>query len=109
VVYPTIEREQQEEYRSANQNRNILADQLLDDEERAEQGAKPQQEQNVEDVAAHDVANGQRRLSAQAGLKADRKFGGTRAEGYHRQSNHERRETDSGSQTRSAPHQQFTS
>ena len=73
-----------------DQDRDLLAHHLLVDHQGHDERRKPEDRQDVEDVAAHHVADGDVHLPGPGRLHGDRELGRAGAEGHHREPYHER-------------------
>lgn len=75
--------------------------------DRAHRGAEAQDQQQVDDVGAGDVADGQRTGVHLHGVDADRELGRTGADRHDRQPDDHRRNTKPAGQQRAVAHDQF--
>ena len=72
-----------------------------------EQRREAQDEQQIDQVGADDVADRERRASAACRIDADRQLGKARADRDHGQADHHRRKPQSRGQARSGTHQEL--
>ena len=84
------EGEQEQQQRGTQHDRHLLPDQLDVDHQRRDDGRQAQDEQHVEDVAAHHVADGDVGLAVQHRTHRHRQLGRAGAEGHDGQAHHQR-------------------
>jgi hypothetical protein len=100
-----VQREGQQQQARTQHDRHLLPDQLDVDHQRRDQGADAQDEQHIEDVAAHHVADGDVGLAVEHGTDAHRDLGRAGAEGDDGQSHDERADAEGQSQLGRAAHE----
>ena len=99
----------QGEHQAAGQDHqgNIQAHQLARHAQRNNQRREPESDQDVEDIAADDAADGNVRGVIERGLQADRHLRRTAAQRNHGQADEQWANLQVGGDTHGAAHQQF--
>jgi len=98
---------QHEEPGNDDHERNVGVDQITRDLERAGQRRHAQNQQNVRDIAAHDVADRQPLFAVERRNDRDGGFGRGRPERDDRQSDDQRRYAEPSGESRRAAHHEF--
>jgi hypothetical protein len=101
------EAEEDEEQARGHHQSRVAAEGFLVADGRVDQSRDAQHEQDVRDVAAHDVADGNVRVTREDRAERDAELGRRRAEGHHGEAHHEWRNARSSGQGHGATHQEI--
>jgi hypothetical protein len=104
---PGVQRQQRNGQRGGRHQRHLAGRQPPLRAERADGGGQPQDQKQVGNVGADDVAERHVRGSAGSGQDADHQLRRRGAEGHHRQSHDHRRHPERGRQARGTAYEQL--